>query len=95
MGWGWVPGGGGAGGPARRQVGWCLAGSGPGAVKRGGHNHCGVQAGEEGGGGGIGHMGCNRRARGPAQRNSSFFDLIKVISNGIDLIQIKHGLPKI
>jgi hypothetical protein len=51
MGRGWVPGGGGAGGPARRQVGRCLAGNGPGAVKRGGHNHRGVQAGEEGGGG--------------------------------------------
>jgi hypothetical protein len=27
--------------------------------------------------------------------NSSFFDLIKVILNGIDLIQIKDGLPEI
>jgi hypothetical protein len=45
--------------------------------------------------GGPGRMGRDRRTRGTTQRNSSFFDLIKVISNGIDLIQIKDGLPEI
>jgi hypothetical protein len=45
--------------------------------------------------GGPGLQGCDRCVCGPARRNSSFFDLIKVISNGIDLIQIKDGLPEI
>jgi hypothetical protein len=44
---------------------------------------------------GGGYLGCDRRAHGSARRNSSFFDLIKVVSNWIDLIQIKDGLPKI
>jgi hypothetical protein len=35
------------------------------------------------------------RAPGPTRRNSSFFNLINVISNGIDLIQIKDGIPEI
>jgi hypothetical protein len=48
-----------------------------------------------GGKGGPGRMGDDRRTCGLVQRNSSFFDLIKVISNGINLIQIKDRLPKI
>jgi hypothetical protein len=65
------------GGPTQRQLGWRLAGSGPGAVETGGR---------------LGH---NRHTCGPARRNSSFFDLIKVVANRIDLIQIKDGVPEI
>jgi hypothetical protein len=36
-----------------------------------------------------------RESPGAWAVNSSFFDLIKVILNGIDLIQIKDGLPEI
>jgi hypothetical protein len=73
-------------GLARRQVGQSLAGSIPGAAEMGGHGRLGARAGEEG------------RGRVPgawARWKSSFFDLIRVISNGIDLIQINDGLPEI
>jgi hypothetical protein len=45
--------------------------------------------------GGHGRRGRDLCARGPTRRNSCFFDLIKVISNGIALIQIKDGLLEI
>jgi hypothetical protein len=74
-------------------VGRRSVGNGLRAATTGGHDHHSARAGEEGKGGGC--LGRDQHARGPAQRNSRFFDLIKVVSNQIDLIEIKDGLPEI
>jgi hypothetical protein len=79
-------------GPTQRQVGRCSAGSGPGVAKIGGRDHRNARAGEKGRGR---RLGSDQRARGLARRNSSFFNLMKLVSNRIDLIEIKDGLPKI
>jgi hypothetical protein len=58
----------------------------------GGHGHRSARAGEKGM---LSCLGSDKRARGLARRNSSFFNLMKLVSNRIDLIEIKDGLPKI
>jgi hypothetical protein len=40
-------------------------------------------------------LGRDRRTRGPTRRNNSLFNLMKLVSNRIDLIEIKDGLPEI